>query len=238
MTKGETDARAALHRTFGFFRTLVRVHAVHPSRVGREAHDEERVVRKRDALCRTPHPVAIAVERSMLACAADVLLRLERHGTPRAEREVYDARAAHDVECLVRVLEDVVCACAVELDGHVDDWVMQCLLDVCADRGHRGRECVQRRRFVSWVAVDWVAVRYACRSRERENMCFNSWLAENVREGWERRGRRVDYEVDDTVLTCRPALLPLQSWYFTTLRRKVSESRRVARAGPTDLGDA
>ena len=177
VTKGEADARAALLGIFGFFRTLVRVHAVHPARVGLEAQDEERVVRQRDALCRTPHPrraptfavaVAVAVERSMLARAGDVLLRPERHGTPRAEREVYDARAAHDVDCLVRVLGDVVCACAVELDEHVVDWVMQCLLDVCADRGHRGRECVQRRRFVGWVAVDWVAVHYARRRRERE----------------------------------------------------------------------
>jgi hypothetical protein len=64
------------------------MHAVHPARVVREAHDEERVVRQRDALCRTPHPrrtpaFTIAVERSKPARTDDVFLRPERHGTLR-----------------------------------------------------------------------------------------------------------------------------------------------------------
>jgi hypothetical protein len=95
---------------------------------------------------------AVAVEGSMLARGDDVLLRPERHGTPRTERKVYDARAAHDVDRLIRVLGDVVCcACAVELDEHVVDWVPRRFLDVRADRGHRGREGVKRRRFVGPV---------------------------------------------------------------------------------------
>jgi hypothetical protein len=83
----------------------------------------------------------------MLARAGDVL-HPERHGTPRAEHEVYDARAAHDVDRLVRMLGDVVCASAIEPDEHVVDWVLLCLLHVCADRRHRGRGWVQRRQVV------------------------------------------------------------------------------------------
>jgi len=100
---------------------------------------------------------------------------------------------------------------------------------------------VQRRRFVGRVAVDWVAVRYACRGREREKMCFSSWLAEYGGEGRERRGRRADYEMDGTVLTCRLhqsrlALLPVAVLHH--LEEKGVRLGGVARAGPTDLGDA
>ena len=43
--EGQADTRAALLGLFRAIRPLVRVHAVHPVRVGLEAHDEERVVR-------------------------------------------------------------------------------------------------------------------------------------------------------------------------------------------------
>jgi hypothetical protein len=48
--EGQADARAAFLGLFRAVRPLVRVHAVHPARVGLEAHDEERVVRQRHAL--------------------------------------------------------------------------------------------------------------------------------------------------------------------------------------------
>ena len=96
VAKGEADARAALCGVLGGLRPLVRVHAVHPAGVGREAQDEERVVRERDALRRAAHPSAITRDGGCV-----VLLRPESHGAPRAEREVHDARAAHDVDRLV-----------------------------------------------------------------------------------------------------------------------------------------
>jgi hypothetical protein len=96
---------------------------------------------------------------SRKVCSPTLATSFFVHGTLRAEQEVYDAGATHDVDRLVRVLGDVVCACAVELDEHMVDWVLQCLLDVCTDRGHCGRKCMQRQGFIGWVAVDWVAVR-------------------------------------------------------------------------------
>ena len=138
MAKGQADALAALRRLLGFLRALVRVHAVHPARVRLEAHDEERVVRERDALRRPTHPTtgttAVVVTVTLIVIAVGggggggtvtsgegegILFRPERHGAPCAKGQVRDARATHDVYCLVRVLRDVVRARAVELDEHV-----------------------------------------------------------------------------------------------------------------------
>ena len=93
MAEGQADARAALRWVLGVLRTLVRVHAVHPPRVGCEAHDEERVVRQRDAL-RAPDPapttlIMILIPLPLLL--ASILLCPERHRAPRADREVHDA---------------------------------------------------------------------------------------------------------------------------------------------------
>ena len=99
-TEGQADARAALRRLFRALGTLVRVHAVHPARVRLQAHNEERVVRERHAL-RAPRHALLRVIIVAAAAAASVLLRLEGHGAPRAEREIHDARVAHDVDRLV-----------------------------------------------------------------------------------------------------------------------------------------
>jgi len=137
VAEGQADALAALRRVLGFLRALVRVHAVHPARVGLEAHDEERVVRERDALRRPTHPTTtttgtasagtgtapvVTVSLVMIASSGEgesILFRPERHGALRAEGKVRDARAAYDIHRLVRVLRDVVRARAVELDEHV-----------------------------------------------------------------------------------------------------------------------
>ena len=103
--EGQADARAALRGLFRALWPLVRVHAVHPARVGLEAHDEERVVRQRHALraplrrssCSCSFSVIVVVGRGVQG----VFLRLECHGAPRAKREVHDARVAHDVDRLV-----------------------------------------------------------------------------------------------------------------------------------------
>ena len=102
------------------------MYAVHPAGVRREAHDEERVMRKRDALRCALHRRATVTVGSMfpigtlLAPSGDnVLFRPERHGAPRSEGDIHDARAAHDVDCLVRVFRDVVRAGAVQLNEHV-----------------------------------------------------------------------------------------------------------------------
>jgi hypothetical protein len=69
--------------------------------IGCEAYDEleERVVWKRDVLHRVPRE------------------RFTRMGASRR------ARRRH-IDCLVRVLRDVVCACAVELVEHIIYWVL------------------------------------------------------------------------------------------------------------------
>ena len=42
----------------------------------------------------------------------------------------------YNVDRLVRMLRDVVRACAVELDEHMVDWVLQRALDMLADLGY------------------------------------------------------------------------------------------------------
>ena len=48
---------------------------------------------------------------------------------------VHDARAAHNVDRLVRVFRDVICTSAIELDEEVVDWVLQRPLDVRVGSG-------------------------------------------------------------------------------------------------------
>jgi hypothetical protein len=94
----------------------------------------------------------------------------------------------------------------------VVDWVLQRFLDVCADRGHRGREGVKSRRFVGRVAVDWVAVRYACRRRrEKRRVSVVGWQKTVGRDGREGEEGPI---MRWMVLTCRLhqsrlALLPV-----------------------------
>lgn len=75
MAERQADAPAALGRILGLLRPLVRVHAVHPARVGREAHDEERVVRERDALRRAPRRTAVAVAAAAAFFVRSVMVR-------------------------------------------------------------------------------------------------------------------------------------------------------------------
>jgi hypothetical protein len=59
---------------------------------------------------------------------------------PKPNGEVHDARASHDVDCLVRMFRDVVRARAVELYEHVIYGMLERALDVCSDRGYCERE--------------------------------------------------------------------------------------------------
>jgi hypothetical protein len=141
------------------------MHTVHPASISLEAHYKKRVVRKRDALLRALHTgggttitvVTTLLVPSSVSVGNSILLRPKRHGAPSAKGEVHDARAAHDVDRLVRVFRDVVRARAVELDEHVIYGVLERVLDVCANGGYCGREGEQRWRFIGRVAVDWVA---------------------------------------------------------------------------------
>ena len=130
VAEGQADPRAALCWIFGVLWPLVRVYAVHPAGIGREAHDEERVVRERDALRRALHrcsavtvvrmlPIGIGGPIAPSGGGDSILLRLERHSASSAEGEIDDARVAHDIDRLVRVFRDVVRARAVQLDEHV-----------------------------------------------------------------------------------------------------------------------
>ena len=113
VAEGQADARAALGGVLGVLGPLVRVYAVHPPRIGREAHGEERVVRERDTLRLALHrrrrtTITVTVPRlpmcvpiGTLLAPSGVLLRPKRHGAPRTEGEIHDARAAHDVNRLV-----------------------------------------------------------------------------------------------------------------------------------------
>jgi hypothetical protein len=151
VTEGQADARTALRRIFSLLRSLVRVHAVHPASISLEAHYEKRVVRKWNALRRALYTTGggsttmiTVVTVANLLVPSNILLRPKRHGAPSAKGEVHDARAAHDVDRLVRVFRDVVRARAVELDEHVIHWVLERVLDVCPDGGYCGREGEQR----------------------------------------------------------------------------------------------
>ena len=158
----EADARAALRAlrvALRLRRPLVRPDAVQPPRVRREAHDEHRVVRERNAL-RPALPRGGRVlgggrlGAGRRARARErVLLRAEGHEALRAEADVHDLGPAHDVDRLVGVLGDVVGAGAVVLDQHVVHGLVQGVLDVLPDARDGGREGQQRRRLVGWVAV-------------------------------------------------------------------------------------
>jgi hypothetical protein len=173
VTEGQADARTALRRVFSVLRSLVRMHAVHPASISLETHYKKRVVRKRDALRRALHTgggttitvVITLLVSSSVGVGTSILLRPKRHSAPSAKGEVHNARAAHDVDRLVRVFRDVVRARAVELDKHVIYRVLQRVLDVCTDGGYCGREGEQRGRFIGRVAVDWVA--FVVYARER-----------------------------------------------------------------------
>jgi hypothetical protein len=125
--------RAAVCGIFGFFRTLVRVHAVHPAGVDREAHDKERIVRQRDALCHTPHPhtrtlaFAVTVERSTPLAMSIFVLSIMVRCTPSERLTMREPRTT----------STVLSGC-VALDDDVVDWVLPRLFDVCVDRRHRG----------------------------------------------------------------------------------------------------
>ena len=169
MAEGQADAWTALCRVFGVLRSLVRVHAVHPACISLEAHREERIVGKWDALRRALHTASTSTTRVTVvvttgtlltpsSVGGNIFLRPERHGAPRAKGEVHDARAEHDVDRLVRMFRDVVRARAVELYEHVIYGMLERALDVCSDRGYCGREGEQRWGFVGRMAVDRVAV--------------------------------------------------------------------------------
>jgi hypothetical protein len=147
VTEGQADARAALCRIFSVFRSLVRVHAVHPVSISLEAHYKKRVVRKRDALRCALHTSGSTTVTTLLVPSSvgnNILFRPERHSASRAKGEVHDARASHDVDRFVRVFRDVVRARAIELDEHVIYRVLERVLDVCPDGGYCGREGKQR----------------------------------------------------------------------------------------------
>lgn len=61
-----------------------------------------------------------------------ILLRPQRHRPPRTHRHIHDARPAHHVDRLVRVLRDVVCAGAVMLDEDMVERLVQCARGVLA----------------------------------------------------------------------------------------------------------
>ena len=149
MTEGQADAWTALCGVFSVIRSFVRMHAVHPASISLEAHYKKRVVRKRDALRRALHwggtSTSTVVITLLVSTSSSILLGPKRHSAPSAKGEVHDARAAHDVDRLVRVFRDVVPAGAVELDEHVIYGVLKSVLDVCPDGGYCGREGEQRR---------------------------------------------------------------------------------------------
>ena len=136
VTEGQADSRTALRRIFSVLRSLVRMHAVHPASISLEAHYKKRVIWKWDPLRRALRARAVVA----MLVPGNILLRPKRHSAPSAKGEVHDARAAHDVDRLVRVFRDEVRACAVELDEHVIYWVLERVLDVCPDGGYCGRE--------------------------------------------------------------------------------------------------
>jgi hypothetical protein len=84
-----------------------------------------------------PAPSSTTFNSTILVIAlllSGVLLRLQGHN---ALRKVPNARVAHNVDRLVRLLRDVVRAYAEELDQHVVDRALQRALDVRADLGYR-----------------------------------------------------------------------------------------------------
>ena len=147
MTEGQADARTAFCRVFSVFRSLVRMYAVHPASISLESHYKKRVVWKRDALRPTLHHTTITVVTALLipsSVGGSIFLCSKRHSAPSSKGEVHDARAAHDINSLVRVFRDVVRAGAVKLDEHVIYRMMEGVLDVCPDGGYCGREGEKR----------------------------------------------------------------------------------------------
>ena len=93
-----------------------------------------------------------------LSCGQCILLGSEGHASGRSDADVYDPGTGGDIDGLVGVLRDVVLSRAVVLYEDVIDCVVQLSLDRGTDPGYGWGELEERRRGISWMPVDWVAV--------------------------------------------------------------------------------